>query len=111
MIRSSVPLSIKAKFPFAIQMDSDQHLNDFAAVNFRQVIDVAKGSWGLSVTLALVFSSVSVFGQLSVKALFQIANVIRKEAIWRTIDEYLMMASSRLKEDMVQWRVCEVLFL
>jgi hypothetical protein len=63
-------------------MECDRHLNDFAAVNFRQVIDVAKGFWGLSVTLMLVFSSVLVFDQLSVKSLFQIANVIRKEAIW-----------------------------
>jgi metal-responsive CopG/Arc/MetJ family transcriptional regulator len=36
--------------------------------------------------------------------------VNRKEAIWRTIDEYLMTASSRLKENKVQSGVFEVLF-
>jgi hypothetical protein len=43
-----------AKLPLAIQMDSDQHLNDFAALDFRQLVNVAKGPWGLSVTLTFV---------------------------------------------------------
>jgi hypothetical protein len=41
-------------------MDSDQHLNNFAAVDFRQLVKVAKGPRD-SVTLAFVFSSVSEF--------------------------------------------------
>jgi hypothetical protein len=42
--------------------------------------------------------------------MFQVVKVNRKEAIWKTINEYLMTASSRLKENKVQWGVFEVLF-
>jgi hypothetical protein len=45
------------------------------------------------VTLTFVFWSVSAFDQLRVKDVLEFANVIRKEAIWPRIDEYLMTAS------------------
>jgi hypothetical protein len=93
------PLSVRAKLPLAIQMNSDHDLNSFAAIDFRQLINATRGSWGLSVTLTFLFSSASVFDQLSVKDALQVAKVIRKNAIWQTIDEYLMTVSSRLKGD------------
>jgi hypothetical protein len=82
------------KLPLGIQIDSSQYLNDFTAVDFGQLISVAKGSWGRNVTLTFVSPSVSSVDQLSVNDAFQAAKVIQKEAIWRMNDEYLMTASS-----------------
>jgi hypothetical protein len=87
-------LSIPAKLSLVIQMDSDQYLNDFTAVDFGQLISVAKRPWRRSVTLTFVFLNVSAFHQLNMKDVFQVAKVIQKEAIWGMIDEYLMTTSS-----------------
>jgi hypothetical protein len=96
-LNDSVPqfsLSIMPKLSLVIQRDSDQHLNDSAAANFRQRVNVAQGSSGQGGPLTFGFSSVSAFDQLSAKDALQVAKVIQKEAVWPTIDKYLMTASS-----------------